>query len=147
MSDQMVILIVKSKDNGLKESFERFKECASLSTSKEISFQERVDILERMGEWAEKVQERIAFLSSDGVPVGRADDSLVRRVSDASLRSRLSNGLFSKAEMNEVMVRSGNIVPDELAAICNQLMSELDHEEYILFWNIGELEANDLLSY
>ncbi|MFK0524714.1 hypothetical protein ACINKY_21170 [Paenibacillus illinoisensis] len=147
MNEQMIILVIKSKDMELKKRYGKFREYATLSVSREISFQERVDILESMGDCAEKVQQQIAALSEEGVSVERIEDSVINRLPAGEVRAKLSNGLFNKADLLDLLQHQGDQLPEEFTDLCCSLADQLGQDDYILFWNMGELEAHALLSH
>lgn len=147
MNEQMTILVVKSKDIELKEQYGKFQEYAALSVSRKISFEERVAILESMGDWAEKVQQKIAALSEEGIAVELIEDSVINQLSAESVRAKLSNGLFNKAELKDLLQHQAHQLPEEFTNLCISLLDQLGQDEYILFWNMGELEAHALLSH
>lgn len=147
MNKHMTILVIKSNDAELKKRYGKYREHAAWAVSREISFEERVGILERMGDWADKVQQQIAALSKAGIRVERIEDAVISRIPVGNVRAQLSNGLLDETGLMELLQQSGDKLPIELTDLCRSLIAQLAQGEYILFWNMGELEAHALLSY
>jgi len=146
-NERTIVLYLKSKDEPLREAFGRFREAAAQSVDKSISFEERVRTLERMRAWGEKAKARIAALARSGVKVGRFPEPFLETIPDAGLRLRLAKGLFANADGAEWLERGVRHLPERAADDIARLAAGLADEEYVLFWNMGELEADDLLPH
>jgi len=146
MNDKMVSLLVITSDELLHEQFRHFTDCAKNAVSREITFEQRVEVLERMGSWGQRINDRISFLASRNANVERVDESIVKRVTDPNLQSRMRCGIFREDELRKLLDERRDVLPQELVTIAWRTLAHGPDSEYILFWQIGELEANGLLS-
>jgi hypothetical protein len=147
MSEDMVmkVFIIRARDELLKDAFQMFDAIAKKVATQGLSFSDRVKLIENIHEQQGKIAQMIRSLYQKGeVHIEEVPASLFDEISDPVLKYQLMNGLYKEHEIATFM--SNPHVPEALQKRFLNHVHQMMENEYILCWNVGELEADAILS-
>lgn len=141
----MVILTLRSNDSELRGAFARYSELFDRATDREVPFQQKVELLRKAEVAKNQVEHKIAALHVSGaVKVNKIPESRLTKDDKLQNKYLLLNGLYDKTQLQKIVMTTQDQLTEEMQDELS-LLQPINADEYVLFWNMGELEANDLL--
>ncbi|MGQ7890634.1 hypothetical protein [Paenibacillus sp. WC2504] len=146
INEGMVVLALRTQDSVLRDQFSRYSCYISDSTLKDLNFLEKVELLRAAASLKRDIELRIAKLNLIGDnQIEYLPGSLFDMIKDDKIQLLLMNGLYEKKQLEELLGTFNATLPSELAGAFNRLFHSISAREYIFLWNMGVIEADDLL--
>lgn len=143
---EMVILTLLSNDTALKEAFTRYSELFDLATDREVHFQQKVELLRKAESEKKQVEHLIVTLHASGAAkINEMLESSLTKSGKLQNKYVFMNGLYDKAQLQKIVDAAEDQLSEEMKDYYLSLLQHMNTEEYVIFWNVGELESNDLL--
>lgn len=142
----MVILTLLSNDPELKGAFTRYSELFVMATDGEIPFLQKVELLRKAESEKKEVEHKIATLHASGVvKLHKILESSLTMDDRLHNKYLFMNGLYNRIQLQKIVETAQDQLPKEIKDYYLSLLQLIKTDEYVLFWNVGEFESNDLL--
>ncbi|WP_274362822.1 hypothetical protein [Paenibacillus thermotolerans] len=145
-SFQMTVLALRSNDSKLREAFARYSDRFATAAGKDVAFARKVELMKDAESAKRDIEAAISHLHASGsAQVYRLPEASFSGFGDSPAKYVFMNGLYDSSRLRELLDAHKERLTGVLTETYYSLLRPMTSDDYVLFWNVGELEADDIL--